>query len=151
MSYRRKADFDQPTAEDIEQMRKVNVWLLPILFFQQASLIFRDDFSPVTRYFGLAAWASMILIELALLSSWRFGWLGDRVHELLNDEWHRAIAGDASRWGLAAVASLGFAMVVADRWVEFDGSKAIFVLVNGGMLTAGLRYAWLNRGVPDEE
>ncbi|WP_324809301.1 hypothetical protein SH584_05855 [Sphingomonas sp. LY29] len=151
MAYRSKATFDQPSAEDIEQMRGMNAWFLPLLFFQQASLIFREGGSPFTAYLGIVAWAFLILVEFVYLSAWKVRWLGERENAILNDEWHRAISGEASRWGLAAVATLGVGMIVADRWITFDGPKLIFILVNGGMLTAGLRYAWLNRGVADDD
>lgn len=151
MGYKQLPNLDEMSSDDVERMRRVNVWLLPVLFFQQASIIFRDDVSPFTHYLGLAAWALLVIVEIAILSGWNSRWMSARDNAILNDEWHRAAAGDASRWGLAAVAALGVAMVAADRWIAIEGSKAAFVLVNGGMLTAGLRYAWLNRADTDDD
>lgn len=151
MSYARKPDFDQPSAEDVERARRSQMWLLPILVFQQAGLIFRDDASVYGAYLGIAAWASMVLVEIAILGGWNFQWLNDRDNAIVNDEWHMALSGDACRWGLAATAVTGIGLVVADRWVDLPFAQTIFVLVNAGMLVAGLRYAWLNRGSADDD
>ncbi len=151
MGYRKRLDLGEYDAQSIEQARRMQVWLLPILVFQQAALIFRDNGSVFSAYLGLAAWASVVLVEIAILSGWKSRWMSDHDNAILNDEWHLAVSGDACRWGLAATAVTGIGLVVADRWITLPFAQTIFVLVNAGMLVAGLRYAWLNRGSADDD
>ena len=151
MGYRERLDLGEYDAQTIAQARRTQVWLLPILVFQQASLIFRESGSPLTHYLGIACWALVVLVEIAILSGWKFRWISARDHAVLNDEWHQAVSGDSCRWGLAATAVTGIGLVAADRWIELPFAQTIFVLVNAAMLVAGLRYAWLNRGSADDD
>ncbi len=151
MGYRSKPNFDEYDVEDVERSRRTQIWLLPILVFQQATLIFRDDASPFSYYLGIAAWASVVLVEMWILSGRNFRWASERDNAILNDEWHMALSGDACRWGLAATTVTGIILVAADRWIDLPFAQTIFVLVNAGMLVAGLRYAWLNRGSADDD
>lgn len=146
MSYRKRLDLGEPDAEQVEQSRRITMWLLPILVLQQAWLIFRDDGSAFAHYLGIAAWAAVILVEVAMLGGWKFRWLSERDNAILNDEWHRTLSGEASRWGIAAVAVLGIGLLATDRWITLDPAITVFVLVNAAMAVAALRYAWLNRG-----
>jgi hypothetical protein len=151
MGYRKKAEFDQPTAEDFEDTRRNWIWIFPLLALQQATLIFREDGRSFTAYLGIAVFSMVVLTLIAILSGWGARWMSKRDNAILNDEWHRAVSGDASRWGLAATSLMGVGFVIADRWVALDAGETAWVMVNAGMLTAGLRYAWLNRGDPDDD
>jgi hypothetical protein len=78
-------------------------------------------------------------------------WMPERDQAILNDEWNQSISGDASRWGIAALVLLGCGMMIAHIWYPLDAAIAVYGLVNGAMVVAVGRYAWLNRTEPGED
>lgn len=151
MGYRPRPAFDQPSAETVQRTRRNMVWLIPLVVLQEGMAIFRLGGDLFGRIIGTVGWAT---VTLALLW-WLFGlplrWLSERDQEMLNDEWHRSISGDAAKWGIAAMAVVGCGMLIARFWIALDAGIAIYGLVNCALLVAIFRYAWLNRGEPDED
>lgn len=150
MSYRPRPIFDQPTAETIQRSRRTIVWFIPLIILQQGSTIFRHGSDFGSRLLATLAWASVSLMMLWMLLNWPMRWLSERDQAVLNDERSRAISGDAARWGIVAVSIIGCAMMVARLWISLDAGLAIYGLVNGALVVAVIRYAWLNRPEPDE-
>jgi hypothetical protein len=125
------------------------VWLIPALIIQQGALVFRDD--PAVQLIGTLAWAGVSILLLWWLLGFPLRWLSEEDQAILNDEWNQAIGGEAAKWGIAALVLLGCGIMVARIWYKLDAGMAVFGLVNGTLLVAIGRYAWLNRGEPDED
>jgi hypothetical protein len=151
MSYRPRPTFDQPTAESVQRSRRSMIWVIPLVIIQQGTAIFRHDADMASRLLATLAWATVSLLMLWMLLGLPLRWLSERDQAVLNDEWQRSISGDAARWGLAALALLGAAMMIARIWVPVDSGLAIYGLVNGALIVAVGRYGWLNRAEPDED
>jgi hypothetical protein len=127
------------------------MWFLPFLVIQQATIIFRHGANVPEQLLAIIAWATVSLALLWMLLGLPFRWLSERDQAILNDERNRAISGDAARWGIAAMVFTSFAMMVARIWFPLDAGIAIYGLVNGALIVACGRYAWLNRPEPDED
>jgi hypothetical protein len=151
MSYRRRADFDRPSAESIQRSRRSLIWVIPLVILQQGTAIFRHDADLASKLLTTAAWAAVTLTILWMLLAVPLRWLPEEDQAILNDEWNRSVTGDASRWGIAAMALIGCVMMVARIWVQLDAGLAIYALVNGALIVAIARYWWLNRGEPAED
>ena len=151
MSYRDKAHFDQPTAEDAERSRRMMLWLAPVLMFQQASRLFEVEASRVKEILHVGAWSVLTIAILWVLAGWPVRWLSERDRLILNDEGQRAMRADSMQWGLVASVLGGCALMIATIWIEFDTKVAINALVTGGVVTAAVRFAWLNREEPEED
>ena len=148
MSYRRRADFDRPTADSVQRSRRALIWVIPLVIVQQGAAIFRHDADLASKVLTTAAWAAVTLTILWMLLGLPLRWLLEEDQAILNDEWNRSVTGDASRWGIAAVVFIGCAMMFARIWVQLDAGLAIYALVNGALMVAIGRYWWLNRGEP---
>jgi hypothetical protein len=151
MSYRPRPEFDQPTAESVERSRRTVIWFIPFLVIQQATIIFRYGAEVSDQLVGTVAWGFVSLSLLWMLLGLPFRWLSERDQAMLNDERSRAISGDSACWGIAAAVMIGFAMMIARIWVPLNAGMAIYGLVNGALIVACGRYAWLNRPEPDED
>jgi hypothetical protein len=151
MSYRSRPDFDQPNAESIQRSRRTAAWVMPLVLVQQGTAIFRHGADHASQVLLTLAWASVTLTLLWMLFGLPLVWLSERDQAILNDEWNREISGDSARWGIAALTLLGCGMMLARIWLSLDAGVAIFGLVNGALIVAVLRYAWLNRTEPGED
>ena len=151
MSYARKPDFDRPDAESIERSRRNMVWLIPLVAIQQGLTIFRTGADMATQVVGILAWGSVSLLLLWWLLGLPARWLSERDHAVLNDEWSKAVSGDAARWGIATATTVGFVLMLARLKWHIDAGVAIYSLVNSALLVAVVRYHWLNRGEPDDD
>lgn len=151
MSYRSRATFDQPSAETVQRTRRSMVFIIPLAILQEGWVIFGADVDSFSKVLGTVAWAAVTLTLLWWLFGLPLRWLSERDQAILNDEWHRSISGDAAKWGIAALAVAGCGMLIARFWVALDSGVAIYTLVNSATLVAIFRYAWLNRGEPDED
>lgn len=151
MAYRSQPDFDQPNAESIQRSRRATVWLIPLVVIQQGAAIFRPGAGIASQVMGTLAWGFVTLLLLWWLLGLPMRWLSERDQAILNDEWHREISGDAARWGIAALAVIGCGMMLARFWEPLNPGLAIYGLVNGALIVAILRYAWLNRAEPGED
>jgi hypothetical protein len=150
MSYRPRPHFDRPTAESVQRSRRASIWIFPAVILQQSTLIFgHGDRS--SQLVGAVCWMVLTISELWWLLGWPFRWLSERDQAILNDEWTRAISGNASRWGIATAALIGCALMIARIWVPLDAAVAIFALVNSAMIVAVARYWWLDRDEPGDD
>jgi hypothetical protein len=94
MSYRPRTDFDRPTAESVQRSRRASIWIFPAVILQQSTLIFgHGDRS--SQLVGAVCWMVLTISELWWLLGWPFRWLSERDQAILNDEWTRAISGNA--------------------------------------------------------
>ena len=121
------------------------------MIVQQGTTIFRHGADISVQVMGTLAWAAVTLTLLWMLFGLPVRWLSERDQAILNDEWNREISGDAARWGIAALALIGCGMMLARIWKPLDAGLAIYGLVNGALIVAVLRYAWLNRAEPGED
>ena len=151
MSYRPRPAFDQPTAETIQRSRRSLVWVLPLVLVQQGTAIFRHGADMFSQLLSMIAWATVTVAILWLLLGLPVRWMSERDQAILNDEFTREISGDAARWAICALAVIGFAMMLMRIWLPLDAGIAIYVLVNGALLVAIGRYAWLNRAEPGDD
>lgn len=151
MSYWRPPRLYQPDAESIQRSRRTTMWLIPMVFVQQGAFIFRSDAGVFGQLIGTLAWGSVSIVLLWHLLGLPLRWLSDEDQAILNDEWHRSISGDSARWGIAALVVLGCGMMLASIWYALNAGMAVYGLVNGALVVAVGRYAWLNRGEPDED
>jgi len=151
MSYREKSDFDRPTAESVEEQRRTMIWVIPLVVMQQGMAIFRHDADKSSQLITTIAWAAVTLAILWLLLGLPLRWLSERDRAILNDEWAREVSGDAARWGIAALAVIGCGLMIGRVWWTLDAGISVYGLVNGALLVAVLRYAWLNRAEPAED
>lgn len=150
MSYGKRPDFDQPTAEDIQRIRRTVMWLVPIFLLQAGTTLMRGG-ALAFQIFNTLSWSVLTIAILWVLVGWPLRWMAQRDQDLLNDDWARATRDAATRWGLIAVVVIGCGLMFAQIWVAVGTRLAINLLVGGGLSVAGLRYAWLNRGGPDED
>jgi hypothetical protein len=151
MSYRSRPDFDGSNAESVQRSRRVAVWIIPLMIVQQGTAIFRHGAGTFSQVIATLAWAAVTFTILWMLLGLPMRWLSERDQAILNDEWNREISGDAARWGIAALAVIGCGMMLARIWVPLDAGLAIYSLVNGALIVAVLRYAWLNRAEPGDD
>ena len=151
MSYRSRPNFDQPNVESIQRSRRTTVWLIPLLIIQQGATIFRHDAGIASQLLGTLAWGSVSLLLVWWLLGLRLRWLSEEDQAILNDEWNQWISAEAARWGVVAMVMLGCAMMIARIWYPLNVGMAVYGLVNGALVIAVGRYAWLNRGEPDED
>jgi hypothetical protein len=151
MSYRPSPDFDQPTAESVQRSRRAMGWVIPLVVVQQGVAIFRHDSDLFSQVMATLAWIAVTLTIMWMIFGLPMRWLSERDHAILYDEWNREISGDAARWGLGSIALIGSGMMLARIWMPLDTGMALYGLVNGAMLVAVLRYAWLNRAEPGED
>lgn len=151
MSYRKRLDFMDPGPEDIEKQRKALVWLIPLIIIQQGSGIFRNEASVMSQLVSTLAWGAVSIVLLWWLLGLPLRWMSDGERAILNDEWNQAVSADAARWAVGAFVLIGVGLMITRFFVPLDAGLAIFGLVNGAMLTAVARHAWLNRGEPDED
>src|SRR5690242_10925045 len=107
MSYRPRPSFDQPSAESVQRTRRSMIYVMPLVFLQEAWLIFGRDSDSFSQMLGTVAWAVVTLTLLWWLFGLPLRWLSERDQAILNDEWHRSISGDAAKWGIAALALVG--------------------------------------------
>jgi hypothetical protein len=151
MGYRRRVEFDQPDAESMQRSRRAMVWVIPLIIIQQGTSIFRSGAGIFTQVLSTVAWGAVTLTLLWWLLGMPLSWLSQRDQAVLNDEWNQAVSGSAARWGLIAVAIIGFVMMLARFQLELEPGLAIYGLVNGALIVAVGRSAWLNRSEPDED
>jgi hypothetical protein len=151
MSYSPRSRLLRPDAESIQRTRRTSMWLIPLVFVQQGAFIFRSDAGMFGQLAGTLAWGSVSIVLLWHLLGLPLRWVSDEDQIILNDEWHQSISGDAARWGIAALVLLGFGLMVARIWYALNAGWAVYGLVNGALTVAVGRYAWLNRGEPDED
>ncbi|HEX4738668.1 MAG TPA: hypothetical protein VH331_14010 [Allosphingosinicella sp.] len=151
MSYSGRSKLFQPDAESIQRSRRTMMWFIPIIIVQQGVFIFRSDADAFAQLFGTLAWGSVSIVLVWLLLGLPLRWVSEEDQAILNDEWNRSISGEAARWGIAALVVLGCGMMVARIWYPLNAGLAVYGLVNGALVVASCRYAWLNRGEPDED
>ena len=151
MSYRPRPEFDQPNAETVQRTRRTFLWFIPLIILQQGTVIFGHGSARSSQIVGTVAWACVSLAIIWLLLGLPMRWLSERDQAILNDEWNREIRGDAALWGMTALALIGCGMMLARICVQLDSGLAIYSLVNGALIVAVLRYAWLNRAEPGED
>lgn len=151
MSYRSRPDFDQPDAESIQRTRRTVSWMIPLVIVQEGITIFRPDAGVFSHFMGVLAWGAVSLSLLWMVLGLPLRWMSERDQAILNDEWNQSISGDASRWGIAALVLFGCGMMIAHIWYPLDAGMAVYGLVNGAMVVAVGRYAWLNRTEPGED
>jgi hypothetical protein len=151
MSYRPKFNFDQPTAESVQRTRRSLAWIIPLLMVQQGVMLFKHGNGVFDQVLAMIAWAAVTLSLLWWLLGLPFRWLSARDLAILNDERSRVISGEAARWGIVAMALLGFMMLIARFWIRLDAGLAIYGLVNGSLIVTFGRLTWLNRAEPDED
>lgn len=151
MAYRPPTSFDRPTAESVRRTRRAMAWVIPLLIVPQGTAIFRHSASVSEQALMTIAWACVILIILWWLLGLPLRWLPKEEQAKLNDEWDQAVRDDAARWGLAVMAIFGCAMLIGRFWIPFDGGVGVYSLVNGSLIVAIARSAWLNGSEPDED
>lgn len=151
MSYRKKADFDEPTTEEVERMHQTMYILLPIFLIQQGIVLLDSDESVVSQMIRTTGWGMLGVTFVLILAGWKFRWMSEFEQKLLNDEWAKAARGQAMIWGIVALAFLGFAMMLSTIWIEIPVRVAINVLVGVPMAVAALRLGWLNRTAQFED
>jgi len=125
--------------------------MIPLMIVQQGIAIFRHGADISVQVMGILAWAAVTLPLLWMVFGLPVRWLSERDQAILNDEWNREISGDAARWGISALAIIGFALMIVRIWEPLDAGLAIYGLVNGALIVSVLRYAWLNRAEPGED
>ena len=151
MSYQQRPDFDQPTAESVQRSRRTMIWVLPLVLVQQGTAIFRQGADTASQLLSTMAWVVVTLAILWLLLGLPLRWMSERDQAILNDELSRKISGDAARWRITALAIIGCGLMLARLWLPLDAGVAIYGLVNGALIVAIGRYAWLNRAEPGED
>jgi hypothetical protein len=151
MSYRERPDFDRPTVESIQRSRRSMAWVIPLVVIQQGFAIFRHGADLAGQLLAIFAWVTVSITILWMLFGLPVRWLPERDQAILNDEWNQSVSGNASRWGIAALILIGCGMMFARVWLPIDAGVAIYGLVNGALIVAVARYAWLNRAEPDED
>lgn len=151
MSYRPRPTFDQPTAESVQRSRRALVWIIPLVVIQQGTIIFGHGGGTYDQVLRTMGWTAVTIAILWHVLGLPLRWLPERDQAILNDERSQFISGEAARWGIAATAILGCTLMFARIWIRLDAGPAIYFLVNGALLAAVARYAWLNRAEPDED
>ena len=151
MSYSPRRRLYQPDAESVQRTRRTTMWLIPMLLVQQGAFIFRHGADIFGQLVGTVAWGMVSIMLLWHLLGWPLRWLSEEDQAILNDEWNRSISGDAARWGIAALVLFGCAIMIARIWYALDVGITVYCLVNGALTVTVGRYAWLNRGEPDED
>ncbi|MEO5773771.1 MAG: hypothetical protein ABIQ32_06595 [Sphingomicrobium sp.] len=143
---------DRETSAAAERMSRRRARVLPILAFafltQQAAYFSGPGFGTGDRavdHVRISAWLVMSVVLLVVLATGG-GWIyGREVRRIANDEATRAHRDDAFRWGFIVTISAALISYVASMYEAASAQEAIHVIVTAGMLTALLRFAFLER------
>jgi hypothetical protein len=146
MSYRDKKDFINPTADEVIDKRSTFAWMLPIYLLLPATKLFDTDASQQLQFLYLLLWVTVTITAMWVLLGLPLRWMSARDRRKMADEWNSAATGDACKWSLAAVATLGAGLMVTESWLALDARKVIYAMVSAGISVGIVRLAWLGRG-----
>ena len=136
-------------AEFLSRKRARMLPILALLFVtQQAAYFAGPGFGTGDRPVDnvrITAWIAMSAVLLLALATGG-GWIHSReVRALANDETTRAHRDDAFRWGFIVTISAALISYVASMYEPATAREAVHIIVTAGMLTALLRFGYLER------
>jgi hypothetical protein len=151
MSYRKRYDFTQPSADELIENRRKMMWLYPLYFLQPGFWIFDADASFEEVLFSAILWAVMLVALLWILVGLPMRWMSERDQVKMDDEWNRYATGDACKWGMAALGAMTVGASFLNLWLPLDADRMLYSVTNGAIFTALCRLAWLSRDAGDDE
>ncbi|MEO6225199.1 MAG: hypothetical protein ABIO80_05050 [Sphingomicrobium sp.] len=139
-------------SERAERLSRRRARLLPILgilfLTQQASYFMGPGFGTGDRavdHVRITAWLALSTILLLALATGG-GWIYRReVRDLANDESTRAHRDAGFRWGFIVTIAAALGVYVLSMVEPISVQEAVHVIVTAGMLTALLRFGFLER------
>jgi hypothetical protein len=144
--------IDEKTSAAAERLSRRRARALPVLAIlflaQQASYFMGPGFGTGDRpvdHVRISAWLALSAILLLALATGG-GWIHRReVRDLANDESTRAHRDEAFRWGFIVTIAAALCVYVASMAEPLGAREAIHIIVTSGMLTALLRFGYLER------
>ncbi len=142
-------DKTAAAAEQLSRRRARSLPVLAILFLtQQASYFMGTGFGTGDRavdHVRITAWLALSTVLLLALVTGG-GWIYRReVRDLANDESTRAHRDDAFRWAFIVTIAAALSVYVVSLAAPVGAREAVHVIVTAGMLTALLRFGFLER------
>ena len=150
MSYRKRYDFTQPSADELIENRRKMLWLYALYFIQPGFWIFNDG-NFVEVLLSTVMWTAMLVVILWVLVGPPMHWLSERDRAKIDDEWNRYATGDACKWGMAALGAMTIGASFLSLWYVLDPVRLLYSVANAAIFTALCRLAWLSRDEGDEE
>jgi Flp pilus assembly protein TadB len=144
--------IDEKTSAAAERLSRRRARILPVLAIlfltQQASYFMGQGFGTGDRavdHVRITAWLALSTVLLLALTTGG-GWIYRReVRDLANDESTRAHRDNAFRWGFIVTITAALCVYVVSMAQPLGAGEAIHVIVTAGMLTALLRFGYLER------
>jgi hypothetical protein len=144
MSYRKRYDFSQPSADELIENRRKMMWLYGLYFLQTTFWLFDDgDFDQMLL--NTVLWTVLLVTFLWVLVGPPMYWLSERDRAKMDDEWNRYVTGDACKWGMAALGVMTIGASFLSLWYVLDSLGLLYSVANAAVFTALCRLAWLSR------
>jgi hypothetical protein len=135
-------------AEYLGKKRARALPVLALLFLTQQGAYLTGSAGTGDRpvdHVRITAWLALSTVLLLGLTTGG-GWFYSReVRELANDESTRAHRDDAFRWGFIVTIAAALSVYVASMAQPMAADEAVHIIVTAGMLTALLRFGFLER------
>ena len=136
-------------AEYLSKKRARAVPALALIFLSQQGAYFTGSGSgtgdrPVDHV-RITAWLALSTVLLLALATGGGWFYSGEVRELANDEATRAHRDDAFRWGFIVTIVAALCVYVVSMAEPMAAAEAVHIIVTAGMLTALLRFGFLER------
>lgn len=139
-----------PSNADLaDRLARRRARLLPVLglflIIQQSTYYAHGDGTRLVDHVRLAGWTAMNLVILLVLTTGGFWRRSAAVRALLDDEGTRANRAAALSTGFVCAMIGAIVLFVMQSAWEFTAGEAIHLIVTAGMVSAIVRFAWLER------
>lgn len=141
------ASPDDITTADNLGRRRARMLPVVAMFFliQQASFFANPPAARAVDHVRIGAWVMLTAAILLILNSKSFWFRSAAVRAALDDERTRANRASAMHWGFVAITIAAMIVYATLGVTDFTARESIHLIVSGGIVTALMRFAFLER------